>query len=789
LTPARDEEYKAERMEGFIRLVLARPRWVIAAVGIVTLLLAWELRTLRPEVKLRDMTPRNHPFAEIDDRLTAEFGAGQTNLLAVGVKHGDVFTPRTLAKIDRLTRAVASLPGVTPSSVLSLTSPNAKALRPEPDGVRVGPLLEALPRTPEALQELRDTVAAHPMYRGNLITPDGRGAIVSADFAEPVAVKEVTSALEAIAAGERDAETDIFVGGQSPALAGVQDETQGMAPLLLLALVVVGLVHYEAFRTGQAIVLPLVTAVLSVIWALGLTSLLGRPMTPWTALTTILVLSVAAGHAVQILKRYYECYAALGDSRRAVQMSLERVGPVMVTAGFVAAAGFASLASFGVPAVRDFGLVAGCGIVSALVIELTFIPAVRALARPPKRREVRREGEHTLLGPAIDWITERVIAKPRVILVRVALGVLVVATGIGFVRVNTAFRSWFGPDAPVIVSDREIRDHFTGTSTMRVRVAAPDEEGLLDPRVMRGIAALQATFADERDVTATLSVADYLKQMNRGMNDDDPAAYALPDDRGLLAQYLLLFGPDDLTRVITPDHRSAAIHALARSDDVSWVSDLFARLRAVAAEVMPPGIEVEVGGGELAQALANNENTVREKIENMLQVSAVIFGLSALVFRSLVGGLLVLAPLLCAVLVNIGVMGWVGSDLSFATASYTSMGVSLGADFAIYLLFRLREELHAQPMVDALRETMRTSGRAIFFVASAIAAGYATLLASDFVLWRQLGAYVALMMATSALATLTVLPALVLVARPRFLRAKEPVPAVATGQPAANAGP
>jgi len=79
-------------------------------------------------------------------------------------------------------------------------------------------------------------------------------------------------------------------------------------------------------------------------------------------------------------------------------------------------------------------------------------------------------------------------------------------------------------------------------------------------------------------------------------------------------------------------------------------------------------------------------------------------------------------------------------------------------------------------MRDALRETMRTSGRAIFFVASAIAAGYATLLVSDFVLWRQLGAYVALIMATSALATLTVLPALVLIVRPRFLRAKEPVP-------------
>ena len=114
------------------------------------------------------------------------------------------------------------------------------------------------------------------------------------------------------------------------------------------------------------------------------------------------------------------------------------------------------------------------------------------------------------------------------------------------------------------------------------------------------------------------------------------------------------------------------------------------------ARALPPGVRVEVGGGELAQASANNDTVVRHKLENMGQVSAVIFALSSLVFRSFAAGLLVLAPLVCAVLVNLGVMGWIGSWLSFATASYTSMGVSLGADFAIYLLFRLREEVRSR---------------------------------------------------------------------------------------------
>jgi predicted RND superfamily exporter protein len=155
----------------------------------------------------------------------------------------------------------------------------------------------------------------------------------------------------------------------------------------------------------------------------------------------------------------------------------------------------------------------------------------------------------------------------------------------------------------------------------------------------------------------------------------------------------------------------------------------------------------------------------------------VIFALAALVFRSPLVGLLVLAPLSAAVVVNLGVMGWIGSWLSFATASYTAMGVSLGADFAIYLLFRLREEARLRPFREAVAEAMRTAGRAVFFVASAIAAGNATLLASDFALWRQLGGYVSLMMATSCLTTLTIVPALVLLVRPRRLVGSGPAPA------------
>jgi predicted RND superfamily exporter protein len=163
---------------------------------------------------------------------------------------------------------------------------------------------------------------------------------------------------------------------------------------------------------------------------------------------------------------------------------------------------------------------------------------------------------------------------------------------------------------------------------------------------------------------------------------------------------------------------------------------------------------------------------VREKIWNVVQVTAIIFLLSTLVLRSLVGGFIVLTPLAVAVVVNLGTMGWSHTWLSLATAAITSTAISIGADFAIYLIFRVREELRqGADLAAALRASLLTSGKAIFFVSSAVALGYLVLPLSGFGAWIHVGVLTALMMGVSALATLTIIPALIITTRPKMLGA------------------
>jgi predicted RND superfamily exporter protein len=135
---------------------------------------------------------------------------------------------------------------------------------------------------------------------------------------------------------------------------------------------------------------------------------------------------------------------------------------------------------------------------------------------------------------------------------------------------------------------------------------------------------------------------------------------------------------------------------------------------------------------------------------------------------------LVLLPLATAALVNLGLMGWSGILLSMGTAAISAMAIGIGADYAVYFLFRVREEFERTgDLREATSTALTTSGKAIAYVASAVAGGYLCLALSLFKVHVLLGVLVALTMVTSSAATVAFLPSVILMVRPRFLRNRD----------------
>jgi len=316
----------------------------------------------------------------------------------------------------------------------------------------------------------------------------------------------------------------------------------------------------------------------------------------------------------------------------------------------------------------------------------------------------------------------------------------------------------------------EIEKHFPGTVTMTILYQGPPGS-VRTLGLVRHLAALQDEIAGDPLVLRTASLADLVKALHRTFNADDPHPYRLPDSQELLAQLMFLGESPAFERFTDRALAKAVLVAYLRDDDSARVGPLVRRAQAwVDAHPAPEGVRVLIAGGVGPTILAVNEHTTHGKLLNTLVVLCVIYLVSSLVLRSALGGLYVVSPIVATVAILFGVLGWTGIRLDMGSASVIAMAAGIGADYAIYFLYRLREE-HARLPTDeaAFGAALHTSGRAVLFVAASIGAGFSVMGFSKFLGMRLFGTLMPIAMAVSCLAALSLMPVLVLRTRPRFV--------------------
>jgi predicted RND superfamily exporter protein len=777
-------------MTAWTHLMIRHRYWVMGIVIALTVGLMSQIGHLTIIVNSDNMMPQSNHFVRIGNEIESTFGNKNTVVVAVTPTQGTIYQTPILAKVQRITARLTNTPGVIKTSVIGLAAHKAKAIQGTDEGMSVRPLMEQAPQNDEEMQALKAGIASTPAYDNLLISRDARTTQIVAEFKEPAAgMKSIEDATRAAVDPERDASVEIAVGGLPIWLSKLEQFSARMAFLLPLALLVVGLIHFEAFGTVQALVLPLVTAVIAVIWAVSFLAFARIPLDVFNATTPILILAIAAGHAVQILKRYYEEYSRLRESdpsqdarernRLAIAAALTRVGPVMVVACVVAALGFFSLVIFDIKSVRTFGVMTGIGVFSALILELTFIPALRATLRPPGEREYRREQQRTYWDRLLETLYG-LVTNRRKLLNTVTIAVFVILSFGGYqLKHDSSVKGFFFGNSQIKRDDDKLNTRMAGTNTVYVLIDAGVVDGIKNPAVLNAMDKIQQHLQQEPKVGRTLSLADFIKRMNQAMNADEKSFYSIPASQDLVAQYLLLYSssgePQDFDSYVDNDYRKAAIQIFVKTDSTAELKGLVARTQAYADSVVPHGVGVRIGGGMIS-GVAIDEEMVRGKLLNILQILACVFVVSSLVFRSPLAGSLILIPLVATVFANFGFMGLLGIPLNIPNSLVAAMAVGVGADYAIYLSYRMREELQSGlPESEAIRRAFLSAGKATLFVSSAVAAGFGVLLLSwGFFIHIWMALLLGLAMLTSSIATLTIFASLILTLRPKFIFADKP---------------
>lgn len=764
-------------LERYTRFLVRHAVAILVLIAAVTGTIAGGMSKLETHFDVEASLPADHPFITIDKKIRAAFGGRNTVMVGIIPKTGDVWQPAVLDVVRDFTLAALRLEGVMAHTVVSLAAPSVRHVEDRGGSLSVDYLMREVPKTPEEMAELRARVEGDPQLAGLLVTPDQRAALVMLDFWHRGANADLARRVLALRDAFADRPVEIRVAGEPMLALSDLEQTAAIAGRIPITFVVIALMLFVSFRNLQGMLIPMLTATLSTIWALGLMGHAGIPIDPWNAAVPILLIAVAAAHSAQMLKRYVEEVARLGDNRAAVLESTVKIGPVMVAAGLTAALGFASLALFGVEAIANFGLSCAFGITSAVILEMTFIPALRAVL-PAPRRLAADDG----LASVILASLERGVLRRggRRVLIGSALALLLALAGAAQIRTYGPTREYMPEDSLARRDLEALERHFRGTTTMTLLYEG--EAGMAKRAdVLAHMEGLRATLDADPLVVRTSTLSDLVKTLHKTFNPEDPNPYRVPESQELISQLIFLGESPAFERFTDRAYSQALVIAYLETDDSALVGPLMHSVEDwLEANPPPEGARVLVAGGMGPTVLAVNEHTTIGKLLNMVAVLFSIYVVASIVLRSPLGGLYVVTPIVVSIVLLFGVLGWTGIRLDMGSATMLAMAAGIGADYAIYFIYRLREErVRTASDAEALSAAMRTSGRAILFVATSIAAGFGAMAYSRFFGMRLFGMLMPTAMLFSCFAALSIMPVLLLRTRPAFIFGRAPARAAA----------
>ena len=743
--------------------VVDHRRAVLAGVMALTLLAAFLARDLRFDTSIDAWFLDDDPMVQSYDAFRERFGADEVVLVAVTVE-GGVFTPDALASIDRLQTAFAGAPFV--ADVRSLG--DAPLVRREGDAVVVGTLMDQLPRTDAQALLVRARALDSPLIRGQLVTDDGRTALIAVeldpahtDLDEKIAlVRAVRTAAEAEAA--RTPGLDVELAGLPVLDSSIGDlarqDALRVGPLSSLVIVLVGLFVFGRLRTA---IVPLVVVSLALTWVLGFIGAVGWRFGILGGPLVNVILAVGVADSVHVIADALRRTGGGEEPLAALRASLgELLVPCFFTS-ITSVAGFLALLSSDIGPVREFGALAAVGAASAFVLTFTFLPWFVGWVKPPGAAFLARQES----GPLARLLT--VLARPprrraHIVLALFTVIIAVSLWGLTKVHVGANPIRYFRDGAPAQVGTLSVERAVGGSATMELLLEAPDG-GLRDPAVLARLESLERWLLEQPGITSAFSLLDVLRETHRAL----VGGAQLPETRAMAAQLLLLVeGEDGFDSIAQEDASVGRMTVRFRISELEQIIELAPRLEARLSSRNDEHLEVSATGYGLLFARLDGY-LVDSQVRGLLIAFLVITLMMAALLRSLPLALLAMIPNLAPIVVGLAIMAALDIPLDPGTLMVGPLALGLVVDDTVHFLvrYRRRRSLGEAP-ADAVANAVQHTGRAILLTTVLLAASFLTLLGAGTAMAMHFGVIAAIVAVLALVADLVVLPAALSLGRP-----------------------
>ncbi|TFH86537.1 RND transporter [Billgrantia azerbaijanica] len=458
--------------ETIARLSMRRPRWVFLAV----LALVVGLGALIPRIAI-DTDPENMLAADQADRVydartDARFDLYDTLVVGLVSDRDEVgiYTPEALADLHALTRRIQAIDGVVAEEVMSLaTVDNVEQVAP--GTISFDWLMDAPPQTADEAAALREAVERLPMFLGSLVSEDGRAAGIFVPIEDKNASHRIAAEIEAAVAELGIAES-VHITGQPVAqdTFGVQMFEQMAISAPLAGLLIFAVMVYF-FRSVPVVVAPMLLAMVTVIATMGLLIGLGYTVHIMSSMIPIFLMPIAVVDSVHVMSDFSERWRAGGDPREVMARVIQELHKPIIFTSLTTSVGFGSLLLSPIPPVQVFGAFVACGVLLAMVLTLTFLPAYvaalpgRTLDRMAERVHgaSARGGEGGRLARLVAATGRLATRRGRALLALFLLLLGVAVYGITQIQINDNPTRWFKAGHEIRIADRVLNEHFAGT--------------------------------------------------------------------------------------------------------------------------------------------------------------------------------------------------------------------------------------------------------------------------------------------------------------------------------------
>jgi len=546
---------------------------------------------------------------------------------------------------------------------------------------------------------------------------------------------EVVAAVNKVANKYKSPDFEIYIAGSSAVTHFLkQSMIKDVRRFLLLAFITVGAFLFIMFRRITGVVLPLLIVILSLISTISLMAAFKAPIKLPTQILPSFMLAVSVGYSVHILAMFYHNFRKSRSREEAIVYSIGHSGLAVVMTAATTAGGLFSFSTSEVAPIADVGIFAGTGVLLAMVYTIILLPALLAIIPVKIIKNKKDRSEDTAEDTAIDRFLAKIgrisTGHPYKILIISAVIIVFSIAGIMKIRFSHDVLKWLPKSNSVRLATEKIDKELRGSVSLEIVLDTGKENGLYDPDIlnrMEKTAAYLETFEVGKVFAGKAwSITTILKETNRALNENRKEFYAIPQNKKLIAQELLLFensGSDDMED-FTDSQLSKArlmvkvpfVDATAYTKFLETVNDHLQKTY--------PDVKITVTGMS-ALMFRTVVHAIASMAKSYIYALIVITILIILLIGRFKIGLLSMVPNLAPIITTLGIMGWLNIPMNLFTMLVGNIAIGLAVDDTIHFMHNFRRYFEeSKDAKIAVMETLHTTGRAMLVTSCVLSIGF-----------------------------------------------------------------